>query len=61
MTDSKITISVLRTNNTIIMLTQPKKELFIKLKEDYTNIKRDIKEQANIIHNFKDSRLKKVS
>jgi hypothetical protein len=51
---------VLRTNNTIITLTQPKKELFTKLKEDYTDIKGDIKEQASIIYNFKDSKSKRV-
>lgn len=43
-TNSKVIISVLTTDNTIITLTQPKKELFTKLEEDYIDVKGDIKE-----------------
>jgi hypothetical protein len=51
---------VLRTNDTIITLTQPKKELFAKLEKDYTDVKKHIKEQVSIVYNFKDSRSKRV-
>jgi hypothetical protein len=35
--------------------------LCVKLETDYTNRKEDIKEQANIIYNFKDFRSERVS
>ena len=43
-----------------IPLLQPKKDLFIKLKKDYKDIKVDIKEQASIIYNIRDSRSERV-
>jgi hypothetical protein len=59
-TNNKVIISVLKTNDVIIMLTQPKKKLFAKLKKDYTNIKENIKEQASIVHDFRDFRSERV-
>jgi hypothetical protein len=59
-TNSEVPISVLRTDDVIIALTQPEKELFAKLEEDYTDVKGDIKEQASIVHDFRDSRSKRV-
>jgi hypothetical protein len=34
--------------------------LFAKLKKDYIDVKEDIKEQASIVHNFRDSRSERV-
>jgi hypothetical protein len=34
--------------------------LFTKLEKNYTDIKEDIKEQASIVYNFRDSRLEKI-
>jgi hypothetical protein len=42
------------------VLSQPKTDLFIKLEEDYKNVKRDIKEQASIVYNFKDSKSERM-
>ena len=42
------------------LLIELEEELFIKLEKDYSNIRGDIKEQANIVYNFRDSRLKRV-
>ena len=51
---------VLRITKDFTLLIKPEKELFIKLEKDYSNIKGDIKEQASIIYNFRDSRLERV-
>ena len=37
-----------------------KKELFIKLEKDYSNMKRDFKKQVIIVPDIKNSRSKKV-
>ena len=50
----------LETAKDFALLIELKEELFIKLEKDYSDIRGDIKEQASIIYNFKDSRLKRV-
>jgi len=42
------------------VLSQPETDLFIKLEKDYKNVKGDIEEQANIVHNFEDSKFERM-
>ena len=42
------------------LLTEPEKELFAKLEQDYKDVKGDIEEQASIVHDFGDSRSERV-
>ena len=42
------------------LLIELKEELFIKLEKDYSDIRGDIKEQASIVYNFRDSRSERV-
>ena len=44
-----------------VLLTRPEKELFKKLKKDCKDVKRDLEEQASIVQDIGDSRLKRVS
>ena len=41
-------------------LAETEEELFIKLEKDYSDVKVDIKEQASIVHNIRDSRSERV-
>ncbi|KAF8853058.1 hypothetical protein BDZ45DRAFT_749007 [Acephala macrosclerotiorum] len=41
-------------------LTELEKELFVKLEKDYKDVKRDIKEQTSIVHDFGDSKSERV-
>ena len=41
-------------------LIKTKEELFIQLEKDYDDVKVDIKEQASIVYNIRDSRLERV-
>jgi hypothetical protein len=43
-----------------ILLSQPEKDLFVKLKKDYKDIKVDIEEQASIVYDIGDSRSERV-
>jgi hypothetical protein len=43
-----------------IPLSQPEKDLFIKLEKDYKDVKVDIEEQASIVYNIGDSRSERV-
>jgi hypothetical protein len=43
-----------------VLLTQPKKELFKKLKKDYKDVKYDLKEQATVVQDIRDSRSERV-
>jgi hypothetical protein len=43
-----------------IPLSQPEKDLFVKLEKDYKDVKVDIKEQASIVYNIRDSRSERV-
>lgn len=40
--------------------TKAKKELFVKLEKDYKDVKGDIKEQASIVYNFKNSKSERM-
>jgi hypothetical protein len=51
---------VRKTARAFMLLLKLEKKLFIELKEDYKVIKNNIKEQANIVHDFKDFRLERV-
>ena len=42
------------------LLAELEEELFIKLEKDYNDIRGDIKKQASIIYDFRDSRLERV-
>lgn len=42
------------------VLSQPETDLFIKLEEDYKNVKGDIEEQASIVHDFGDSKSERM-
>jgi uncharacterized lipoprotein YehR (DUF1307 family) len=41
-------------------LKEEEKALFMKLEEDYQDVKGDIEEQASIVHDFADSRSERV-
>ena len=41
-------------------LTKTKEELFVKLEKDYDDVKVDIKEQASIVYDIRDSRSERV-
>jgi hypothetical protein len=41
-------------------LLKIEEELFVKLEKDYGNVKANIKKQANIVHNIRDSRSERV-
>jgi hypothetical protein len=43
-----------------VLLTQPEKELFKKLKEDYEDVKCDLEEQVTIVQGIGDSRSERV-
>lgn len=43
-----------------IPLSQPEKDLFVKLEKDYDDVKVDIEEQASIVHDIGDSRSERV-
>ena len=43
-----------------VPLSQPEKDLFVKLKKDYKDVKVDIEEQASIVYNIGDSRSEQV-
>ncbi|KAF8861004.1 hypothetical protein BDZ45DRAFT_800455 [Acephala macrosclerotiorum] len=43
-----------------MLLTKPEKELFVKLKKDYKDVKGDIEEQINIVYDFGDSKSERV-
>jgi len=37
------------------LLIEPEKKLFVKLEKNYSNIKNNIKKQASIVYNFRNS------
>jgi hypothetical protein len=42
------------------LLTEPEKELFMRLEKDYRDVKEDIGEQAGIVHDFGDFKSERV-
>jgi hypothetical protein len=57
--NSKEDARVLRTTKDLVLLIQPEKKLFKKLKENYKAIKDDLEEQASVVQDF-DSKLARV-
>ena len=46
--------------DSLLLITQPEKALFKKLEKDYKDVKCDLKEQATIVHDIRDSRSERV-
>lgn len=44
----------------LVLLTQSEKELFDRLEKDYKDVKYNLKEQATIVYDIRDSRLERV-
>ena len=43
-----------------VQLSQPEKDLFVKLEKDFEDVKEDLEEQAGIVHDIKDSRSERI-